>query len=766
MKPFYKWASRRPVAVFLVVLALVAASGILIRSRMRMETDLDEYMPRDHPAFVFSDEAEERFLIRDAILVAVEHPESIFNPDTLEKLILIEEALAGFDEIEESDIRSLHTAENILGTEDGLDVRDFYTDAPEDQAACDRIRDDVRANEMVRGRLVSSDERTALVLVDLADGEFSRDLYDKILALAEQFEGPETIHVAGRPIVEGTMAILGPKDMARMGPLVILVIAATLFVVLRSLLRTLISLSVVLVSTVWTFGLMVLLGIPVYTVTIMIPVMLIAIGVAYAIHIYNQIDYFTREHPGSTREEIAENAIDVIWNPVLFAGLTTMAGFVSLTTSQVYPVKYFGLFAAFGVLAALLLSMLLVPAGIVLFGAGTPRTKPTQSGSAAAGSGGFGARFADAILKRPKAVLGISLLVIVLAIFGITRVWINTSFLDNFERDSDIVRTDAFMNARFGGTSTLNVILEARDADAFKDPALLRLMLEIQKSVKTRDKVGDSVSIADYLARMNKVMHEDREEFDTVPESREMTAQYLLLYEMSGDPENLWKVVDNEYRSANMIVQLKSDDSRTITNVVSFLDGYADRLAEYGVTARYAGSGYKSLVFSGLILQGQISSLGLSVLIVFLLVSLMFHSLLLGLVGTIPVVISIAVNFGSMGLLNLPLTTSTALISSIAVGIGVDYAIHFIERYRERMKEGHAAPEAGRFAMGLTGRAVFLNAAIVIAGFLVLLFSVFPPNRQVGALVSLNMVTAFAGTVTIMFLVLRNFHTSIKEKNK
>lgn len=766
MKPFYKWASRRPVAVFLVVLALVAASGILIRSRMRMETDLDEYMPRDHPAFVFSDEAEERFLIRDAILVAVEHPESIFNPDTLEKLILIEEALAGFDEIEESDIRSLHTAENILGTEDGLDVRDFYTDAPEDQAACDRIRDDVRANEMVRGRLVSSDERTALVLVDLADGEFSRDLYDKILALAEQFEGPETIHVAGRPIVEGTMAILGPKDMARMGPLVILVIAATLFVVLRSLLRTLISLSVVLVSTVWTFGLMVLLGIPVYTVTIMIPVMLIAIGVAYAIHIYNQIDYFTREHPGSTREEIAENAIDVIWNPVLFAGLTTMAGFVSLTTSQVYPVKYFGLFAAFGVLAALLLSMLLVPAGIVLFGAGTPRAKPARSGSAAAGSGGFGARFADAVLKRPKTVLGISLLVIVLAIFGITRVWINTSFLDNFERDSDIVRTDAFMNARFGGTSTLNVILEARDADAFKDPGLLRLMLEIQESVETRDKVGDSVSIADYLARMNKVMHEDREEFDTVPESREMTAQYLLLYEMSGDPENLWKVVDNEYRSANMIVQLKSDDSRTITNVVSFLDGYADRLAEHGVTARYAGSGYKSLVFSGLILQGQISSLGLSVLIVFLLVSLMFRSLLLGLVGTIPVVISIAVNFGSMGLLNLPLTTSTALISSIAVGIGVDYAIHFIERYRERMKEGYAAPEAGRFAMGLTGRAVFLNAAIVIAGFLVLLFSVFPPNRQVGALVSLNMVTAFAGTVTIMFLVLRNFHTSIKEKNK
>jgi hypothetical protein len=161
------------------------------------------------------------------------------------------------------------------------------------------------------------------------------------------------------------------------------------------------------------------------------------------------------------------------------------------------------------------------------------------------------------------------------------------------------------------------------------------------------------------------------------------------------------------------------------------------------------------MVFADLILRGQISSLGLSVLIVIGLVSLMFRSLRFGLIAGIPVALAIAVNFGIMGLLGIALTSSTALISSIAVGIGVDYAIHFLERYRETLKETKDPVYAGRFSMSLTGRAVFLNAAIVISGFMVLLFSVFPPNRQVGALVSLNMLTAFAATVTIMFLVLR-----------
>ncbi len=765
MKELIKSLIRKPWLVILVVVLGTAFSTIVVRYHTRMETDLDEYMPKHHPAFVFSDEADKRFRIRDSILIVLEHPDSIYNPSTLSKIVQLEEALIQFPEIEPENILSLHTAENILGTEEGLDVKPFFTDPPTDSQECWKIQQTVRSNTMVHGRIVSRDERATLIAVDLPDKAFSQSLYQRLLTLATTYEGPEKIYLAGRPIVEGTMALLGPRDMARMGPLVIGIIACTLLLVLRSWIRTILTLGVVLASTVGSFAIMTTLGIPMYTVTIMVPVMLIAIGVAYGIHLYNQADYYVKSHPGCDREAIVESVIETMFSPVLYAALTTIAGFVSLVTSQVYPVKYFGIFSGLGVATEFFLSMLLIPAGILVFGMGKVRTgRDTETEKIYSLT--FGARIADGVLKHPKLVIVGTILVILLSVFGITRVWINTSFLDNFEKDSDIVKTDTLVNMRFGGTSTINVILDSSREDTFKDPAVLELMWEVQRGSLELEKVGDAISLVDYLKRMNRVMHEDREEFDRIPENSDMVAQYLLLYEMSGDPDNLWKVVDSDYKGANLKIQLKSDDSQTIKRVVAYFDTYKDRFAQQGIEVRYAGSGYKSMVFADLILRGQLSSLALSILIVMGLVTLMFRDLRLGFVASIPVSISILVNFGIMGILAIPLTSSTALISSIAVGIGVDYAIHFIERYKETLRQTGDPVWAGRFAMGLTGRAVFLNALIVIAGFMVLLFSVFPPNRQVGALVSLNMFTSFVGTITIMFLVLRKTYFARKESRK
>ncbi len=758
MKKFFRIALKQPIAVFLVVVAVTIAAVFSMLSEFRMETNLDKYMPATHPAFVFSDEADERFMIRDAILLAVEHPDTVYNPGTLGKIIEIGDALLAIEELSESRLQSLYTGDNILGTEDGLDVRRFYTEAPETQAEADLIGVAVRANTMVAGRLVSDDEHTALIIIELPESGFSRKLYDSVLALADSYAGPETIHVAGRPIVEGTLGILGPADMKRTGPLVLVVIAIVLFMVLKQVRRTAITLLVVLFSTIWAFGLMSAFGIPMYSISIMIPVMLVAIGVAYAIHLYNQIDHYVHGNPLASRREISENAIDVIGNPALFAALTTVAGFISLVTSQVYPVKYFGLFTAFGVFISFMLTMLLVPAGIMALGNGKQKTKATSTLNPETG---FGARMADTLSAHPRIVYGVTAVLVVFALWGVSRVWINTSFLANFEKTSAIVRTDAFVNEHFGGTSSVNIILDSEAYDTFKNPEVLRLVDRMQTGALELDNVGDALSLTTYIRRLHFSMNAEDPAFDAIPDSSDMIAQYLLLYEMSGDPENLWKVVDADYMGANITIQMKSDDTLTIKSVVDYVDTWADDFAELGIKVRYAGSGYKSLVFSDLILQGQISSLGLSVLIVFILVALMFRSLLLGAIATIPIMISIVVNFGLMGILGVPLTISTAIISSIAVGIGVDYAIHFITHYLEAMKLDGNEQRAARFSMGHTGRAITLNAAIVISGFMVMLFSVFPPNRQIGLLVSLNMLTALVATLTIMFLVLRKSSTRI-----
>ncbi len=721
----------------------------------RMETNLDEYMPSEHPAFIYSNQAEKWFNIRDGILIAIENRSGIYNPRTLEKIRDITDALEDMEEFDANDVMSLWSADNITGDEWGLDVRSFYTRIPTAPGRLEELRLDVRDNDMVYRRLVSEDETVALIVAGMDSKYFTQEFYREIMDFAHSFESEdEVIYVAGRPIVEGTMALLGPADMKKMVPLVLVVIAVVLFLLLRSYRAAGATLLSVFISSIWAFGLMSVFNVPVYSVSTMIPVMLIAIGVAYGIYFYNHLNRYYLKNPDTSRYEAIRYTIGILWKPLAMAAFTTMIGFISLLTSQVYPIKYFGVFTAFGIFSAFVLALVFLPAAVMLFGY-KPREKRSGTGDFLNDS--ILNVVADNLLKNRVWVYSVVAVVVLVSLFGLQRLWINSSFLDNFEKDSDIVQTDAFVNSKFGGTSALNVILESESADAFKQPEYLHLMDTMQKETEKLAEVGNSFSLADYLKRMNKVMNEDRDEYYTIPSGSDMVAQYLLLYEMSGDPENLLKVVNYDYNRTNVTFQLKGDDSKTINEALSVIKGFEDQFAEHGIEINYAGSGYKALVFTSLILEGQILSIGITLILVLILLSLMFRSIKAGLIGAVPISITALISFGVMGLLNIPLSTTTALLSSIAIGIGIDYAIHFIQNYRMNISKSGSRQDALHVTMGQTGKAILFNAVVVIAGFLVLLFSVFPPNRTLGALVSMNMFTSLLGTLTIMMILIYTF---------
>ena len=741
-----------PLPVLICTLLVSGMFFAAMKTNSSMETDLDKYMPQSHPAFVYSNQAEEWFAINDSILIAIEHPDGIYNPGTLQKIKDVTTALQEMEEINEADVTSLYTADNIIGTEDGMDVTAFYTEIPTDAESVEELRRSVRDNEMVYERLVSADETVTVVVAKIGDDVFSQEFYQRIMKSAQSYAGPEKLYVAGTPIVEGSLAYLGPKDMRRMVPIVIAVIIFVLYLTLRSVKNTIFTLLVVLFSTVWAFGLMAALSIPIYMVSTMIPVMLIAIGVADGIHMYSHLDLFLRDHPQAGRQEAVAEMLHEMWKPVVMTSVTTAVGFISLVSSQVYPIKYFGLFTAFGVMAAMLFSLVLIPAGILLFGFPARHHRRTTSARADTASPAF--TFAEKIVRYKFAIVALTVIVIGLSLSGIPKIWINSSFLDKFEQDSDIVLTDAFVNAHFGGTNSVNVVLESSVQDALKQPEALRLIDRLQADLEQLELVGNSFSLADYVKRMNRVMHADDAAFNTIPDSVDLIAQYLLLYEMSGDPDKLWEVVDYDFQTANVAVQIKSDNSKDIKQALAVSDRYIAEFEALGISLNYAGSGYKALIFTDLILQGQIISLLMSLVIVALLLAAMFKNIMLGVIGAIPITLTAAISFGLMGLLNIPLSTTTALVSSIAIGIGIDYAVHFIERYKIYALETGDKGATIRQTMHHSGRAILFNAAVVIAGFLVLLFSVFPPNRELGALVSLNMFTSFLGTVTIMFLVL------------
>jgi len=740
----FKWV------IMIVILAISTLFIFEMKQNTRMETDLDKYMPENHPAFIYSDKAESWFNINDGIIIAIQNKKGIYNTETLDTLKQLTKRFQKFDEINKDDVTSLYTADNIVGSDEGMDVKRFYKRVPKSKEKLESLKQKVRSNEMIFGRLVSANEQVTVIVAEIGDDVFTQDFYNKILETAKASETDDIkIYVAGRPIVEGTMALLGPADMKKMVPIVILVIFLVLFITLRSFKGTLITLGVVFLSTIWAFGLMALVGIPIYAVSTMIPVMLIAIGVADGIHLYSHLQTFINHNPKASKKAVVKDMIKHMWKPVVMTSVTTAVGFISLLTSEVYPVKYFGIFTAFGVMMAMVFSLVFLPAAIMIFG--LPKAKEIDKDEDKEGHSHskLANNFAAFIIKNKYISIIGTAAIVILSIIGMQEIWINSSFLDKFEDNSEIVLTDKFINENFGGTSSLNLILDAEGKkDKFKEPNVLKLVNKMQKDVDSKLKVvGNTFSLVDYINRMNKVMNADKEEFNTIPDSKNMIAQYLLLYEMSGDPENLTKVVDYDYEKLNITFQLKEDDSKAINSAIEIIKTYEEDFKKLGITMNYAGSGYKGLVFTDLILEGQIKSLILSLLIIIVLISLMFKNIKIGLISSVPIIVTAAISFGIMGFLGIPLSTTTALLSSIAIGIGIDYAVHFLEQYRTNAANTDDKMVAAQKTMAHSGRAIIYNAIVVIAGFLVLIFSVFPPNRELGALVSLKLVLLYMSNV-------------------
>ncbi|HKJ67970.1 MAG TPA: MMPL family transporter, partial [bacterium] len=506
----------------------------------------------------------------------------------------------------------------------------------------------------------------------------------------------------------------------------------------------------VLISVIWTLGLMSLLQVPLAMVSTILPVLLIAIGSAYGIHAIN--GYYERLLHRAPKQTALVQAMQHVGKAILMAGLTTMVGFGALATSQVSQVRQFGLFTAFGVGSALLLSVMFLPA--ILMVMKTP-------GKIDALDDDRSHTFLDKLLMRlarynlqyKKVVVLSGVVLFVLSIAGIPRLAVETNTLRFFSADSEIRQATGVMNDHFGGSENLSLYLQGD----MKDPEVLRRMLAIQEYAEGLDHVGFSVSIADYVAEINKALNDNDPDYRRIPDSREAVAQEILLYNMSGDPSDFEQVVDYEYRQANVSIRIESISSRELGALVENIETYAKEQAGDLLTVELTGSSYLFKVLTDLLVRGQIFSLLASLALVWIIVSLIFRSAAAGGFSIIPLTLTIVLNFGIMGWLGIPLDTATTMLASMAIGIGVDYSIHFLSRYRHEVQDTDDFSRAAVNTSHTTGKAIFFNAAAVTMGFIVLLFSSFQPIQTLGALTAFTMLTASAGALTILPAALSGF---------
>ncbi len=764
MKKIVRFSVHRPWWVIGIVLCITGFFLMQI-PRVKIDPRVEIVLRQNNPVEAVYNRNKQDFESYADILIGMLHTD-IYNPGSLAKIDRITREIEDLEGVKK--VTSILNVKNISGSEGGLEVGPLVEEGviPATGEDLRVLREKAQSWNVYEGVYVTADGTgTALsvVLEDTMETDDIVPIYYTLLDIMKKYEGPEEFFISGPTVVEALQGHYMIKDLKLLVPLVNIVLLGFLFLFFRNFRGMVLPLIAVGIGSVWTVGLMPMLDIPLTMVTSVLPVALIAVGSAYGIHVLENV--FSDTEEGRTGSSGITASVTRVSLPVIMAGLTTIASFMSLCTSAIVPLKQFGALSGFGLLVAVVISLTFVPAVLSLVDSrGWKYRSHHHSDRDLIGPVlGFFSRIS---LTRSRLILGVSLVLFVLSVGGGLLVKSDLNLIEDFRTGSPIRVADEILNHKFGGTSLFNVVLDGVNSDDIKDPAVLREMDALQSRLMGMEDIGKTVSVVDFIKRMNQAMHDGDPAHYTIPESRELVGQYLLLFSFSGGAGELDSFVDFDYRSGQILLQLKSQSGYLAQGVVDEVNDYRKHQLESPRVAGIFTTGLSMLAkeFNRLVVQSQVRSFMVSFVLVILIVSVMFKSFKLGCYSVVPLVVPIVLNFGIMGITGIKLNAATAVIASLAIGIGIDYSIHFLSRYRHEIRLHDSVEKAIETSLNTSGRAILYNALAVAAGFLVLVPSNFVIISQLGILVALVMITTSLASITLLPAILRAFPPRLVEE--
>jgi hypothetical protein len=601
----------------------------------------------------------------------------------------------------------------------------------------------VRSNDLLYGQLVSRDGTLTLIQANVEEGYDQATVHSQVAAIVAAFQGPERLHLAGDAIQAQEIDLGIQKDVSLLLPLVLLLVLVGFYLSFRTWRGIWFPFSVTVLSITWTMGLMGHLGIPLTVVSSALPILMVAIASSYGIHVLHR--YYE-----ASAEDLASGArvgLSRVMPAIVLAGVTSALGSASLITFRVTSIREFGLVTALGVLATVVISLTYAPAVLSLLRPMTARASE--------------AHWIDRLLlplarfavHRPRAILLGAAGVFLISGIGISRVEIGTDFVRYFPAGHPLRESFEVFNERLGGARRMDIMIEGSGPDAIKAPALLEAIRDFQAHAESLEGVGRTRSFADIIARIHQEMNGGDPAFHAIPDSEELIAQYLLLYSMSGDAGDFGNLVDYDFRSAKVQVMLTTSEQRDHRRLYEEFRRFGEERMGPEVRMEFGGDVMFWLAQIHHIAVGKVLNIFVAIGIVLLFCSLVFRSFSAGLITIVPLVVSTTLTFGVMGFLGIRLETGTAIITSIAVGIGVDFALHYLVYLREELRRvtGTVNLEEVTTRVFMTaGRAISFDVMSNVLGFSVLALSGFTPIRYFAWLVSLTMLTVGIGTLLLM----------------
>jgi len=562
------------------------------------------------------------------------------------------------------------------------------------------------------------------------------------MAIKHKYEGPEQIHIAGLPITRREVSTTMTSDMKKLFPYGIILMILLLVFSFRSWMGTFLPFVVVIMSIVFTVGLIVLFHVKMTIVEMMIPVMLIAIANSYSIQIVTQYFVEYLRNPKADKDGLIRLILSYLTTPVFMSGFTTLIGFLSLQSHILPPAKHLGLFCACGTTIAFIFSLTFIPAALKLLD--FPMIlKATESHDRTSrfliGWGHFFTRFR-------KSFLVVCLISIIAISTGISRIIVDTNPVAYWRKSSEIRRSNDVIDRNFGGSSTLSILATGN----IKAPEFLKKIENLCIFLEKQPAVTQANSIVDQLKRMNQAFHGDSSQYHVIPATNEEVAQYLFLYSLTGNTKDLDRFVDYDYAQAQILARVNDSSSKVSYKLYTDTKDYIAK--NLGTENFPSVSGMAPLigVLSELIIDGQIRSLLLSIICVFLIVAVAFRSLTAGLISIVPLSAALICLFGIMGYIGITLNMATAMLSSIMIGVGIDYTIHFMYRFRLEAQKGADAEDAVIRTLTTSGKGIVYNAVSVIIGFAVLMLSGFEPINFFGFLIVVSISGCLFGALTVL----------------
>ena len=741
--------------VIIALTVILAALAVIPLFSLKINPDLESYLPDNIESRINNNKIGELFGTKEPIVVILS-ADDIINPQTLER---IDNLTAGFIELGNlSPVQSLSTAKNISG-EDGMMIVDPVIQSyPRTAEECELLRESIKKNDLAYKLLVSEDFKNTMILLNSDLSVKDAELMNQIDSIINLYPGKEEIFINGQPFLRDEANEKISKDIMILLPLGLLIMLLFFWFSFREFKGMILPFSVVLISIAISMSLIPLLGWELSIIGVLIPIMMIAIANNYGVHFVARYQELNAVDPNTSMEEIVEEALSYLTKPVVICGLTTIVGVLGLTVHILLPASQMGVVSAIGIAVALLLSLTFIPALLSYLKKGRIHFHPNGESKSIIAK--MLNSLGNILGRHPKRILYGFIAFFIVVGSGIAIMSVASDFNNILPSKHPFNRSIEIANNEFGGSKLMTVVFEGD----IKDPQLLKRMEKYERELAAVEGIGSATSIAKIIKKMSTALNDPLEAgYNKIPDEREAVAQYIELYSMNGDPADFEQFVDFDYTRAGMTIQFNANGMKDLERIIASVEKITG-----GDPAKTITGGY-SLVekeMSESIVSGQYYSLLFAFLAIFILLAIIFKSISAGLLGSLPLLFAVVCTFGFMGWSGIKLDIVTALLSSVSIGLGVDFTIHMFWRMKSEISSGREYREAAVTALRTAGRGITINALSVMLGFSILFLSSFPIIKSFALLIILSLLFCLVSSLLLVPAICVIFKPSFLKNGK